>query len=63
MPKVRNLGYGEHKATVSVTLTPTAIERLDQQAAVMGISRSELIERLARGLGELNSPKAAPALT
>jgi len=42
--------YGEKKDRVNVSLTPTAQRLLDQQGTVLGISRSELIERLARGL-------------
>ncbi|WP_416670125.1 ribbon-helix-helix protein, CopG family [Egbenema bharatensis] len=42
--------YGEKKDRVNISLTPTAQRLLDQQGAAMGISRSELIERLARGL-------------
>lgn len=42
--------YDEVKVDTLLSLTPTARGRLDQQAQAMGISRSEVVERLARGL-------------
>lgn len=43
-------GYGEIKRSVHTLLTPTAIALLDERAEELGISRGELLERLARGL-------------
>lgn len=40
--------YGELKANVKMTLTPTCRDNLDAAATALGISRSELIERLGR---------------
>lgn len=40
--------HNELKKPVAVTLTPTAISYLDDEAKRRGISRSELIEQLAR---------------
>jgi hypothetical protein len=42
--------YGEKKDRVNISLTPTAQKLLDDQGAALGVSRSELIERFARGL-------------
>lgn len=41
--------YDEVKVDTLLSLTPTARESLDQQAKSIGISRSEVVERLARG--------------
>ena len=41
--------YDEHKKRVNISLTPTAVERLDALAGSMDVSRSELIEQVARG--------------
>lgn len=41
--------HGEKKKRMNIMLTPTAASSLDDRAALMGISRSELIERMARG--------------
>jgi len=46
--------HGEPKGRHNFTLTPTAITYLDAEAARLGISRSELVERYARSLN--NSP-------
>ena len=40
--------WDEIKRNCSLTLTPTAIERLDRASIGLGISRSEIVERLAR---------------
>lgn len=42
--------YGEIKERINISLTPTAMKLLDEQGAALGVSRSELIERFARGL-------------
>lgn len=38
----------EYKEKVSLALTSTAVQQLDEMAAAFGISRSELIERIGR---------------
>lgn len=40
--------YDEVKRRVQLVITPTAIASLDRIATTFGISRSELVERLAR---------------
>jgi hypothetical protein len=42
--------YDELKKIVSVSITPTAQAGLDQLSEQLNISRSELIERIGRGL-------------
>lgn len=42
--------YDEVKVDTLLSLTPTARANLDGQAKSIGISRSEVVERLARGL-------------
>jgi metal-responsive CopG/Arc/MetJ family transcriptional regulator len=42
--------YDEIKKDTMLTLTETARNQLDERAAELGISRSELVERFARGL-------------
>ncbi|HEY9598394.1 MAG TPA: ribbon-helix-helix protein, CopG family [Cyanophyceae cyanobacterium] len=44
--------YDENKEKVTVRITPTAIASLDSLATQLNISRSEFVERLARGDGE-----------
>ena len=39
--------YDELKKTVSFSLTPTAVTRLDHRSQQRGISRSELVEQFA----------------
>ncbi|ADZ31530.1 hypothetical protein PaVLD_ORF023R [Planktothrix phage PaV-LD] len=41
--------YGEKKKPHNLSLTDTAWERLDKLAALLGVSRSEFVERLSRG--------------
>ncbi|NEO80398.1 MAG: ribbon-helix-helix protein, CopG family, partial [Moorea sp. SIO4G3] len=41
--------YSEGKSKVGISLTPTGIGLLTQMAQNTGLSRSELIERIARG--------------
>ena len=48
--------YDEHKKIVAVALTPTAVKRLDALADSLDVSRSELIEQVARGTSPLISP-------
>jgi hypothetical protein len=42
--------WDEVKRHVAVALTPTGVRGLDAVAAEMNLSRSELIERIGRGL-------------
>ena len=42
--------YDELKKIVSVSITPSAQAGLDQLSEQLNISRSELIERIGRGL-------------
>lgn len=41
--------YEENKEKVTIRITPIAIASLDLAADKLNISRSELVERLARG--------------
>lgn len=47
--KTKTAAHGQKKKDVTITLTPDAVAQLDQWAQGMDISRSELIERMARG--------------
>ncbi|MBD2365200.1 ribbon-helix-helix protein, CopG family [Anabaena minutissima FACHB-250] len=49
MPKAKHLQRGEIKKTVSMSLSETSLQRLDQLAKNLGISRSEAVEMIARG--------------
>ena len=51
MPKKRGsaTSYTETKVKVGVSLTPTSAEKLKEVAKELGLSRSELVERIARG--------------
>jgi hypothetical protein len=49
-PRSEREGYGEKKERVNIGLTPTAQRLLDRKGEILGVSRSELIERFARGL-------------
>ncbi|WP_088243840.1 ribbon-helix-helix protein, CopG family [Calothrix rhizosoleniae] len=51
--KKRHGRYEEPKERVNISLTSTAIENLDLKASQMGVSRSELIELIARESEEL----------
>ncbi len=42
--------YDELKKPITVALTPTAVRGLDELSASRQISRSELVERIGRGL-------------
>lgn len=48
MPKTKHLAHGETKKPVNITLTPTSLQGLDEQAQELGISRSEFIEQIGR---------------
>lgn len=40
--------WGESKKRVNVMLTPSVTERIDKVAEALGITRSEVLERLCR---------------
>ena len=42
--------YGQTKHPINLCLPPTSVQRLNQWAQTQSISRSEIIERLTRGL-------------
>jgi len=46
----RPILYEEIKLNKLISLSPKALEILDKRAEAMGLTRSEVIERLARGL-------------
>ncbi|WP_026733179.1 ribbon-helix-helix protein, CopG family [Fischerella sp. PCC 9605] len=48
MGKKKHGRYEEPKERVNISLTLTAIARLDLKASQAGVSRSELIEMMAR---------------
>ncbi|WP_216595758.1 ribbon-helix-helix protein, CopG family [Myxosarcina sp. GI1] len=51
MPKDNRVSpgsWGESKQRTNIMLTPTAIEKVDAVAEAMGLTRSEVIERLIR---------------
>lgn len=47
---------GEVKRQRSVMLTDSGLRGLDQLAADVGLSRSELVERIGRGLIQIQMP-------
>jgi hypothetical protein len=52
--KVSPKTYDEGKVKVSIALTPTGRDLLDRQADLLNLSRSELVEQLARGMVNSN---------
>lgn len=52
--------YDELKKTTTLALTQTAISGLDEISSEMGVSRSELVERIGRKLLEIATVKDAP---
>ena len=48
--------YDQIKKVVSIGITPKAVEGLDALSQIREISRSELIERIGRGLIQLADP-------
>ena len=48
--------YNELKRCLNLTLTPTAIERLDECAQAWKLSKSALVEQIARGIIPLPNP-------
>ncbi|MBE9210223.1 CopG family transcriptional regulator [Nostoc sp. LEGE 06077] len=47
--------HGQRKKDLTLTLTPEGVEMLDAKAKAMGISKSEMIERIARE--QVSSPQ------
>lgn len=45
--------WGEIKKDVTVSITPTALANLQEIAETLGISRSELVERLGRSIDKI----------
>lgn len=46
--------YDQVKQAFSFSLTPTAVKKLEEMAKSLGLSRSELVEQIARGIWKLN---------
>ncbi|MEG3882143.1 ribbon-helix-helix protein, CopG family, partial [Microcoleus sp. herbarium7] len=53
----------ESKVKVGLSLTPSSADRLNSIARKLGISRSELLERLAQGALEISKDKAQVSVT
>lgn len=49
--------YNELKKCLNLTLTPTAIERLEECAQAWKLSKSALVEQIARGIIPLPNPQ------
>ncbi len=49
--------YNELKRCLNLTLTPTAIEKLDECAQAWKLSKSALVEQIARGIIPLPNPQ------
>jgi hypothetical protein len=60
--KTKHEAHGELKERVTLSLTPTARERLDEQAKALGLSRSEAAEQLLRRGEGLPVPEAETQL-
>ena len=60
--RTKTAAHGQKKKDFTVTLTPEGVDILDSKAEVLGISRSELIEQLARGLTRDIPPEEAALL-
>lgn len=52
--------WDEKKTRTTMSLTPEAVERLDALAKSKGLSKSELIERFARGLVGIKETRHDP---
>jgi hypothetical protein len=50
MPKTKHGEYGESKSGANFALTPTSLKGLTKMAKERNISRSELVERIGRGI-------------
>ena len=48
--QAERMAWGEAKERFSIMLTPTAVNKIDDRAKALGLSRSELLEQAARGL-------------
>jgi hypothetical protein len=57
MPKTKHGEYGESKSGVNFALTPTSLKGLTKMAEERKISRSELVERIGRGLIPVADPE------
>jgi len=54
--------YEEMKKRAGISVTPTALEGFDEHAAAWDVSKSELIERIGRGIIPLPSPQEVERL-
>ena len=54
--------YEEMKKRAGISVTPTALEGFDERAAAWDVSKSELIERIGRGIIPLLSPQEVERL-
>jgi hypothetical protein len=54
--------YDEVKSQMNLSLTPTGIRGLDSLAATLGLSRSELVERIGRRLIPILTPSGEDAV-
>lgn len=62
MPKRCDPGtYGETKKARQFLITPTSSKKLDEVAEELGITRSEVVEKMIR-LGGLDAVRASSAL-
>jgi hypothetical protein len=52
--------YSEMKKLVTLSMTPTALSGLDERADQMGLSRSEFVEQIGRGVIPVGSKISAP---
>lgn len=52
--------YSEVKAKVSLSLTPTAVQGLDNLSSALNLSRSELVEQIGRKLITIQSNTIDP---
>lgn len=50
--------YDEKKKPLNLAMTPTAAKMLEELASQMELTRSELVERVARGIISLQSDNA-----
>jgi DNA repair exonuclease SbcCD ATPase subunit len=66
MPKKKSKGFSEHpksKTKLGVSLTPTGSDLLDQIAKKAELSKSELVDHIARGEIAIASPSAEKTVT
>ena len=62
MPKTKHKQHGEVRKSAGIAVTPTALKGLDVQAELLGISRSDLVERIGRGEIPLGSYEQLQAI-